>query len=64
MAEDYLCERLIELNNRLSRLQQNNDPSDAEEFVRLYQERLEILKKLELDSVRPDLSPGVIPSHW
>jgi uncharacterized protein YdcH (DUF465 family) len=60
VAEKYLYERLAEVNDRLSRLQQSNDPSEAEEFIRLYQERLEILKKLDLESVRPDLS-GVIP---
>lgn len=49
---------LAELNQRLSRLQQSNDLSDAEEFVRLYQERVELLKKFDLRSVRADLSPA------
>ena len=60
MAETYLYGRLAELNDRLSRLQQSNDPSDAEEFVRLYQERIELLKKLDLRSIRADLFAGVI----
>ena len=58
MAEHHLHIRLAELNQRLSRLQQSNDLSDAEEFVRLYQERVELLKKLDLRSVRADLSPA------
>lgn len=51
MAEHHLHIRLAELNQRLSRLQQSKDLSDAEEFVRLYQERVELLKKLDLRSV-------------
>lgn len=58
MAEHHLHIRLAELNQRLSRLQQSKDLSDAEEFVRLYQERVELLKKLDLRSVRADLSPA------
>ena len=58
MAEHYLHIRLAELNERLSRLQQSNDLSDAEEFVRLYQERVELLKKFDLRLVRADLSPA------
>ncbi len=58
MAEHHLHIRLAELNQRLLRLQQSKDLSDAEEFVRLYQERVELLKKLDLRSVRADLSPA------
>ena len=58
MAEHNLHIRIAELNQRLSRLQQSKDLSDAEEFVRLYQERVELLKKLDLRSVRADLSPA------
>jgi len=38
---------LAELNERLSYLQTRNDPSKAEEFVRLYQERMKLLKQLD-----------------
>ncbi len=46
MAEKRLQERLAELNERLSYLQARNNPADAEEFIRLYQERRELLKEL------------------
>jgi len=38
--------RLAELNERLSYLQTRNNPANAEEFIRLYQERRELLKEL------------------
>jgi len=46
MAEKRIQERLAELNERLSYLQTRNNPADAEEFIRLYQERRELLKEL------------------
>jgi len=47
MPETRLHERLAELNGRLAHLQARNNPPDAEEFVRLYQERRELLKKID-----------------
>jgi hypothetical protein len=44
--------RLAELNDRLAYLQARDNPRDAEEFVRLYQERRELMKKLGIRSVR------------
>jgi len=41
---------LTELNQRLALLQARDNPLDAEEFVRLYQERRALLKQLSLDS--------------
>lgn len=50
--ETRLHERLAELNGRLAHLQASNNPADSEEFVRLYQERRDILKKLEPRTTR------------
>jgi hypothetical protein len=44
--------RLAELNERLAYLQAKDNPRDAEEFVRLYQERRELMKKLSIHSAR------------
>ncbi len=52
MPEIRLHERLAELNERLAYLQPRNDPSEAEEFVRLYQERRELLKQLDPNAAR------------
>jgi hypothetical protein len=50
MAETRLHERLAELNERLAYLRARDQSSDAEEFVRLYQERRELMKKLGIQS--------------
>ena len=52
MAEAPLYKRLTELNERLAALQSSNNPADAEEFVRLYQERRELLKRLDPPAAR------------
>jgi hypothetical protein len=44
--------RLTELNERLAYLQARDNPRDSEEFVRLYQERRELMKKLGIHSAR------------
>ena len=43
-------DKLTELNQRLAFLQARDNPLDAEEFVRLYQERRALLKQLGLGS--------------
>jgi len=52
MVENRLQQRLAELNGRLAHLQARDNPADAEEFVRLYQERRDLLKKLESPAAR------------
>jgi hypothetical protein len=44
--------RLDELNERLAYLQARNNPRDSEEFVRLYQERRELTRKLGIHPAR------------
>jgi hypothetical protein len=46
MAEDRFNERLQAINDRLAELQSRTGVSAAEEFVRLYQERRELLCRL------------------
>jgi hypothetical protein len=50
-------DRLTELNQRLAFLQAKDNPLDAEEFVRLYQERRALLKQLGLGSQVDDVAP-------
>ena len=52
MVENRLQQRLAELNGRLAHLQARDNPADAEEFVRLYQERRELLKQLDPNAAR------------
>ena len=52
MPDTRLHNRLAELNERLAHLQARNNPADAEEFVRLYQERRELLKQLDPNAAR------------
>jgi len=44
--------RLTEVNEQLAYLQARDNSRDAEEFVRLYQERRELMKKLGIHSPR------------
>jgi hypothetical protein len=46
MAEDHFNERLQAINDRLAELQSRTGVSAAEEFVRLYQERRDLLRLL------------------
>jgi hypothetical protein len=50
MAEDRFNDRLQAINDRLAELQTRTGVSAAEEYVRLYQERRELLRRLGLNS--------------